>query len=418
MQEEKREEITLHLKRLDKRFSREPESRVTILEEMMELFQKSILKESERANWMLCWSSFTLLPQRELLEEEYENYLNYAMIIVLLGRYKRKRKRLSQNSGANPERERRPKWNGVPKILSLRPLRDESEKVFSDLEYKHHYPENFVDRANFKLTFTLRDFVLSAKEICGGSFTWLSRGERGGECWFWMTNGTIYIDDPSRFHSITIYHQSQQNSLELDGAQFLTPEGRLDLSGYFSTKDAILIRAQTDLRVVFPTGKRSFLKIKSQSSCKFDLDPCLLEYYSKEWYPFPYRFYVTDVDHLLNLERMISGRPLKPVSPNSAQKIAKGHGFHDSMERLKTLRRMKVDQSLSHPVPFFSLGNKSLSIVKEQDSLILYEDNYSLARCTLRPEKRVILLDMIDSHASEFIQSDKIYRYPHCLTMY
>lgn len=278
-------------------------------------------------------------------------------------------------------------------------------------EYKHHYPEAAVERCNFKLSFTLRQFVLNAREISGGSFTWF-RSEQG-ECWFEFQYGVIFIYDLTRFESLTIYNTNHPGMMEIDGKSVMRENGCLDLSQYTRPSDILLVKAVADLSVIFPGREKGRLRIMSESSCKFDFDPCYLEYFSKEKYPFPYRFYIPDVDHLLNMERMVAGKPTKPMSPNSQNKIASGWGFHENMNRLKSIRRMKVDQSLAHPIPFFSIGNQALSVVKEsEDSLILYENGYSLSKCTLRPEKGYLLFELIESHESKVLPFEKIYRYP------
>lgn len=408
MQQQERERIALHLKELEKRFSLDPE-RITTLEGILGIFQ--VLAESDRINWIASLRcAGTLEPKRVLGEDEFSEYMDYGMVVVLLGRYKRKRSRPTNKESTRSEK----RTKSIAQKILIRPLPIEMDPFPAEREYIHHFPESQVDRGNFKLTFTLRDFVLNAREVQGGSFTFFRHGD--GECWFQFCypNGVIYVDDPNRFHQITIFRcTGSQNPTQWDGKALLTESGRIELRGLVEPGETILVRAESDVRIVFPCGRKSWFKVKCQRSCKFDLDPCLLEYYSREWYPFPYQFFVPDVDHLLNLERMVSGRPAKPMSPNSLIKVSSGWGFHENMERLKVLRRMKVDQSLAHPVPFFSVQNKPLSIVKESDhSLVLYHDDYSLARCTIKPEKRLILLDLIESHSSRVLPFEQIYRYP------
>lgn len=389
---DERREIRLHLMKLDARFDGDLE-RVATLEKILQIYQSHILVESERVEWIFSFSSFSLERVRVLREEEFGDVIHYLMVLLLLKRYKRKRPRSEYNQ----------------RILFLpTPQKNPFEERMK--EYNHHYPEVPVDRCNFKLSFTLRDFVLKAREISSGSFTWFRSEEN--ECWFEFQHGIIFIYDVTRFESLTIY-TSHGNGIEIDGNSLMKENGRLDLSGYVHPDEVLLVRAVVDLSVVFPGQRKGRLKIMSESCCKFDLDPCFLEYHSKESFPFPYRFYIPDVDHLLNVERMVSGRPRKPMSPNSLEKLASGWGFHENMERLKSLRRMKVDQSLAHPVPFFSIGKKPLSVVKESENfLTLYQDDYSLAKCTIQPSKGILKLDLIESHESRVLPFERIYRYP------
>lgn len=399
MQDEKRREVALHFRVLCKWLD-VTQNQESLLEEWSRVFCE-IKSEYQRMDYLLSTLTLELSPMRILKEDDMAFFVRYHMITILKNRYSDRKKKF----------ERVPILESTY-LLSLQPLLGQERKEFSfhNDDYGKHFPETFVDRANYKLTFTLKDFVLSLKNVSGGNFIWKWTREEE-ECWFYLTNATLYIDDCNKFQSLTIY-QEGLTAVELDVRNFIT-EGKLELDGLLERGKSILVRAKCDIRVIFPSGKeRNSLMIKTSSSCKFDLDPCLLEYSSREWFPFPYRFHIPDVDHLLNMERMVSGRPMKPMSPNSAEKYSRGGGIHNDMERLKTLRRMKVYQSLQQFVPYFYVGGESLCVIKENDHLVLYEKNFSLAKCFIKPEKSLILFDLIEFSSSTLIDTERVFRYP------
>lgn len=434
IEEEKKNTIKQHLKSIGERLKLVGTSgdQIALLEKMISLYNSSLddsIKKSHLLYWSKKDSSLSLVCQRSLLKEEYSEYIQYQFINLLLSSLSNKPKRVSTHAPSNTISQKENKKKCPMGTVIIHNWSESQEESLNRLKLGkiHHWRNRQLSTEQYKLTFSLINSLVKLSRVSRGSIKWsvpspstyLGKDDiEEEECHLIIkgVGGDFFIDNRENFHYIKIYVHGRQ-FVEFTAWHLIdTYSGRLHLNvpglgpneTYF-----IVIRADFTIRFHYnenPSPENYIYISNDKSECQFDLETCQMEYWSQQPCILPSLYFIKDVDHLLNLDRIKKGRPTEPIGESSLERLRKLDSYYDSFQRFTLIREIKTYFIKS--IPYFTLYGKVLPITEGKDAIYtIYHNNQSIATFILDENTKEITFDLIDSVNSESINMREIYVY-------